>query len=342
MKQRFGKAVRLPLQGLARGNPVNSQTVALQMPNEMPPESPIETKEERPLRVFLIAGSQRRLHSCPGLDSKARALMLRMAALMPAGWQVDTEDIGNEHGKPKIQSCNACVSSSMALCVWPCNCYGPNSRSQPDLMWDLDLYGRLARADAWAIIGPVNWYAPSSNIKLMFDRLVCMNGGNPRPDLIDKKDTLKAQALERSPLWREISKNHLSGRTAAFFCYGDDGADEEDGKGMPKYLEHPEWFDASRHPMRGKHEREAYQGLVWQCRYSDIEVPDALWQCTLFGAGRIYADDQVDDMVKEKEGMAAFDGWVRAFIDHVRAKGIVPGVKEAGRSAQSTTNQSTK
>jgi hypothetical protein len=57
-----------------------------------------------------------------------------MAAVMPAGWQVDTEDIGNEHDKPTIQSCNACVSSSMALCVWPCNCYGPQSQTQPDLM----------------------------------------------------------------------------------------------------------------------------------------------------------------------------------------------------------------
>jgi hypothetical protein len=36
----------------------------------------------------------------------------------------------------------------MALCVWPCNCYGPHSETQPDLMWDVDLYGRLARADA--------------------------------------------------------------------------------------------------------------------------------------------------------------------------------------------------
>jgi len=305
-------------------------------------ESAIQRTEQRPLRVLLIAGSQRRLHSCPGLDSKARALMLRMAAMMPPGWQVDTEDIGNEHGKPKIQSCNACVSSSMALCVWPCNCYGPGSENQPDLMWNLDLYGRLARADAWAVIGPVNWYGTSSNLKLMFDRLVCMNGGNPRPDLIDKKDTLKAQALERSSLWREISRNHLSGRTAAFFCYGDDGANEEDGKGMPKHLEHPEWFDASQHPMRGKDERNAYQGLVWQCRYSDIEVPDALWRCTVFGAGKPYADDQVEDMVKEPTGMSAFEDWVRTFIAHVQKKGIVPGTKEAERSAQTTTNQDRK
>jgi len=117
-------------------------------------KSPLRPQEQRALRVLIIAGSQRRLHSCPGLDSKARALMLRMAAKLPAGWQIDVEDIGNEHGKAKIQSCNACVSSSMALCVWPCNCYGPRSETQPDLMWDLDLYGRLARADAWAVIGP--------------------------------------------------------------------------------------------------------------------------------------------------------------------------------------------
>ncbi len=298
----------------------------------------------RPLRVLLIAGSARRLHSCPGLDSKARALMHRMIGHLPAGWQVDHEDIGNEHGKPKIQSCNACVSSSMALCVWPCNCYGPRSETQPDLMWDLDLYGRLARADAWAIIGPVNWYAPSTNLKTMFDRLVCMNGGNPRPDLIDKKDTLKAQALERSARWKDLSKNHLAGRTAAFFCYGDNGANEEDKNGVPLKLTHPAWFDAAEQPFRGRDggERLAYEGLVWQCRYSDIEVPDKLWRHAIFGAGKPFADDQAEDMVKEKEPLAVFDRWCADFVAHVAGKGQVPGLKEAERSAQSTTNQDKK
>jgi hypothetical protein len=36
--------------------------------------------------------------------------MHRMAAGLPLGWQIDLEDLGNEHGKPKIQPCNACVS----------------------------------------------------------------------------------------------------------------------------------------------------------------------------------------------------------------------------------------
>ncbi|GJD99862.1 MULTISPECIES: NAD(P)H-dependent oxidoreductase [Methylobacterium] len=291
--------------------------------------------EERPLRVLVVAGSARRVDGCPGLDGKARALMHRMLGRLPAGWQVDHADIGNEHGKPKIQGCNGCVGSSMALCVWPCNCYGPNSDHQPDLMWDLKLYPRLARADAWAFIGPVWWYGPSTNLKALFDRLVCMSGGNPRPDLIDKKSTLKAQALEKSPLWRDLTRNHLEGRTAAFFCYGNAGGNELDADGRPRILAHKAWFDPGQEPYGGD-ERLAYQGLVWQCRYSGIEVPDTLWRHVPLGLGRAYADDQADDMVRETDAMARFDAWVDAFAAHVAQKGAVPGTTEAERGAQAT------
>ena len=291
--------------------------------------------EERPLRVLVIAGSQRRHNSCPGLDSKARALMHRMVAQLPPEWQVDQEDIGNQHGQPKIQACNACVSSSMALCVWPCNCYGPRSQTQPDLMWDLDLYGRLARTDAWAFIGPTNWYGPSSNFKLLFDRLVCAAGGNPRPDLINKKDTLKAQALERSPQWRRLTRNHLEGRTAAFFTYCDGGANEPGEDGRPRLIKRKDWFDPDQEPYRD--EKLAYQGLVWQCRYSGIEVPDALWTGGVFGEGKPYADDQADDMMAETDHLADFDAWTERFIAHVALKGIV-ATKNDERAAKSTTN----
>jgi NADPH-dependent FMN reductase len=261
--------------------------------------------------------------------------MHRIAAGLPLGWQIDLEDLGNEHGKPKIQSCNACVSSSMALCVWPCNCYGPHSDHQPDLLWDLDLYARLARADAWAFIGPINWYGPTSNFKLLFDRLVCMNGGNPRPDLIDKKNTLLAQALERSSQWRELSKNHLEGRSAAFFCYGDRGGADLDATGRPKILMHKEWFDPKEEPY--DKERNAYQGLVWQCRYSGVEVPDALWSYAEIGVGKLYADTQADSLENEPAALAAFDEWTRHFARHVESKGMVEGADDAARGAKSTT-----
>jgi hypothetical protein len=279
---------------------------------------------ERPLRVLLVAGSGRRQYNCPGVDSKARTLMLRMADRLPADWEIDYEDLANVYGRARIQSCNACVSTSMALCVWPCNCYAKGDSAEPDLMWDLDLYSRLDLADAWAIIGPVNWYAPTSNLKLFFDRLVCMNGGNPLEELIDHKNPEKAVELEHSPRWRELSVNHLEGRTAAFFGYGDGGGDELDADGRPRALRHPAWFDPKSEPFADM--RDAYAPLVWQCRYSGIEVPDELWTYVEFGHGKKYSDNQAEHMVQEPEVFAAFDAWTDRFAAIVGAKGRVePG-----------------
>jgi multimeric flavodoxin WrbA len=279
---------------------------------------------ERPFRVLIISGSDRRQYNCPGVDSKSRTLMLRMADRLPQEWEIDYEDIGNVYGRARIQSCNACVSTSMALCVWPCNCYEPDSSGEPDLMWDLDLYSRLDLADAWAIIGPVNWYAPTSNLKLMFDRLVCMNGGNPREDLIEHKNAELAMKLEHSAEWEQLSVNHLEGRTAGFFCYGDGGGDELDESGRPRNLRHPEYFDPEKEPFDDM--RDTHAGLVWQCRYSGIEVPDALWRYVEFGQGKKYSDNQAEHMATETNVFSDFDSWTDAFANFVSQKGkIEPG-----------------
>lgn len=274
---------------------------------------------ERPFRVLLIAGSDRRQYNCPGVDGKARAMMLRMAERLPQEWEIDYEDLGNVYARANIRSCNACVSTSMALCVWPCNCYEKGSKAEPDLMWDLDMYSRLDLADAWAIVGPVNWYAPSSNLKLMFDRLVCMSGGNPREDLIGHKDPEKAMLLEKSPQWETLTRNHLDGRTAAFFCYGDGGGDELDGTGRPSLLMRKQWFDPEHEPFDNM--RDAYAPLVWQCRYSGIEVPDQLWQYKEFGRGKKYSENQAEDI--DVDTWSAFDAFTDSFASFVGGKGKV-------------------
>lgn len=38
---------------------------------------------ERPFRVLLVSGSERRQYNCPGVDSKSRMLMLRMMERLP-------------------------------------------------------------------------------------------------------------------------------------------------------------------------------------------------------------------------------------------------------------------
>ncbi|MBX9739672.1 MAG: NAD(P)H-dependent oxidoreductase [Beijerinckiaceae bacterium] len=280
--------------------------------------------EKRPLRVLVIAGSDRRQYNCPGVDSKARWLALRLADRLPEDWEIDFEDLGNVFGRARIQSCNACVSTAMPLCVWPCNCYEKANKDEPDLMWDLDLYARLDLADAWAFVAPVNWYAPTSNMKLFFDRLVCMSGGNPREDLIDHKDPEMAMALESRPEWSELSRNHLEGRTAAFFSYSDAGADEIGGDGRPKILRHKPWFDPDKEPFADM--RDAYAPLVWQCRYSGVEAPDELWAHAPTGVGLPYSRNQSEHAIAETDFVRAFDDWGDRLMRHIAHKGPVkPG-----------------
>ena len=192
-------------------------------------------------------------------------------------------------------------------------------------MWNLDLYARLDLADAWIIIGPINWYAPSSSLKLMFDRLVCMSGGNPQEALIDHKNPEKAMQLEKSPQWKALSVNHLEGRTGAFFCYGDDGADETGEDGRPKALIHKEWLDPGSWSM-GR-DRDAYLPLVLQCRYSGIEVPEELWTAAHTGVGLPYGSDQSEQMVRDGDFMGTFEAWVQRVAAFIATKGKV----EAGR-----------
>lgn len=191
-------------------------------------------------------------------------------------------------------------------------------------MWDADLYARLDMADAWAIIGPANWYAPTGNLKLMFDRVVCMNGGNPDEKLIAHKDPEKAIALEHTKQWKELSINHLEGRTAGFFCYGDGGGDEMDKNNILKILGHKNYFDGTTEPFKVM--LQAYAPLVWQCRYGGIEIPEQLWEYALSGREKKYSDHQSKDVIDDKEYMGKFANWVKNFEMFVVTKGKVqPG-----------------
>lgn len=278
------------------------------------------------MRVLVIAGSSRKATNCPAADSKASFFIERVKKRLPQNWEVDIFNLGNDYVLPKIQSCNACVSTSMALCVWPCNCYKRHGFAEPDLMWDEDVYGRVYAADAVMVCAPVNWYGPTSSIKLMFDRLVCANGGNPREDLINHKDGNLAARLEHSHAWKELSLNHLEGRTAAFFVYGDDGGDELGKDSSPIILRHKSYFSPEDESKLGK--LIPYYGpIIWQCRYSGIEVPDGLVREIVFGGDGKYSDNQIEQLKGNNEILAIFDKWVEDVKIFVEAKGKVPGSK---------------
>jgi hypothetical protein len=62
-----------------------------------------------------------------------------------------------------------------------------------------------------------DWYQAPSTLKLMIDRLVCADGGNPDPTSTGGKDAKRAKALELKG-WHY--PRHLAGRTFAVVVHG--------------------------------------------------------------------------------------------------------------------------
>ena len=175
----------------------------------------------RPPRILLINCSSRSEHTCPGEMSKSwRLLEVAREALVAAGpTDIETLDLArlaSEYGR-KIHPCKACFSTAAALCHWPCSCYPNHSLGQVQ-DWMNDIYPMWVAADGIMIITPVNWYQVSSPLKLMMDRLVCADGGNPDPTLTGGKNAKKAKEVELSG-WDY--PRHLSGRLFSVVVHGD-------------------------------------------------------------------------------------------------------------------------
>jgi multimeric flavodoxin WrbA len=68
------------------------------------------------------------------------------------------------------------------------------------------------------ILCPVHWYQAPSSLKLMIDRLVCADGGNPDPTLTGGKNPQRAKEVELKG-WHY--PRHLAGRVFSVVVHGD-------------------------------------------------------------------------------------------------------------------------
>jgi len=171
-------------------------------------------------RVLVIAGGARNEHTCPGEQSKTQRLVSEACdALRTKGAHVDLLDLSEltaEYGRV-IHPCKGCVSTAMPLCHWPCSCYPNHGLGQtPD--WMSEIYPRWVAAHGVAIITPTYYYQAPATLKLMMDRMVCSDGGNPDPSTTHGKDPAKAKAIELAG-WG--FPKHLSGRAFAVVTHGD-------------------------------------------------------------------------------------------------------------------------
>jgi multimeric flavodoxin WrbA len=171
-------------------------------------------------RVLLIIGSARNDGTCPGEVSKTfRLTKIARKVFEEARFDVDTLDLSlltSEYGK-RIYPCKGCVATAMPLCHWPCSCY-PNHALGQTGDWMAEIYERWTAAHGVVILTPVYWYQVPSTLKLMIDRLVCADGGNPDPTSTSGKNAAKAKALELSG-WSY--PKHLAGRVYGLVVHGD-------------------------------------------------------------------------------------------------------------------------
>jgi multimeric flavodoxin WrbA len=171
-------------------------------------------------RVLLVCGAPRNDGSCPGEMSKTYRLAgIAAETLRKAGIETDLLDLSlvTSDYRRHIHPCKGCVSTAMPLCHWPCSCY-PNHALGQTHDWMAEIYERWTAAHGVLIVTPVHWYQVPSVLKLMIDRLVCADGGNPDVSSTSGKNVDQAKALEMAG-WPY--PKHLAGRAYGVVVHGD-------------------------------------------------------------------------------------------------------------------------
>ena len=194
-------------------------------------------------RVLIICGSARNDGTCPGEISKTwRLTEIAKRVVMGLGAHADVLDLSlvtSEYGRA-IQPCKGCVSSAMPLCHWPCSCYPNHALNQAD-DWMAEIYERWVAAHGVIILAPTYWYQSPSPLKLMIDRLVCADGGNPDPTTTHGKTVAEAKRIEQQG-W-DYPK-HVAGRAYGVVVHGDVAGVETHRRNLTDWLEWMGLIDA--------------------------------------------------------------------------------------------------
>ena len=196
-----------------------------------------------PSRVLVVCGSARNDGTCPGEMSKTwRFTQWAREVIEAAGVEADVLDLSrvtSDYGRA-IHPCKGCVGTAMPLCHWPCTCYPNHSLGQAD-DWMAEIYERWVAAHGIVIIAPTYWYQSPSPLKLMIDRLVCADGGNPDPTTTHGKKAAEAKAIEEKG-W-DYPK-HVAGRAYGVFVHGDVAGIESHRRNLSDWLDWMGLIDA--------------------------------------------------------------------------------------------------
>jgi intein/homing endonuclease/multimeric flavodoxin WrbA len=180
-----------------------------------------------------------------------------------------------------------CEGFEVHNCHWQCDCFIKGSKVAPDLLKELDVYDHLEQSDAFVILSPIHWHSLTSQIKLLFDRLVCANLTLTHDDAIklmgegNIKNSDITGKFAKSAKHTDMLRNHLEGKVCAFYVHGDAGADEY------KNGDFPEAYDVLDDGFTNN-AKNVVMPYVMQMKYSGIFVPDELIEAFYVNKGLDY------------------------------------------------------
>jgi len=229
-------------------------------------------------KILIFQGSPRSEHSCANMKSKSEKLCQYLIDKWSPFANLEVIDLSPINGV--VQPCKGCVSTANGMhCHWSCSCFGPE---MGDLMYDAFIYDKLEECDGFLIVSPIHWHSVSTQVKAMFDRLVCCNQTITKEQAVEifgKGNTKNSKLTGRAELskkYRHLLKNHLEGKWVGFVVHGDDGANDYEG-------ETPPWTNESMWNVRN-----CVMPLVYQSRYSGMKCPDDLVEAIYINKGLPY------------------------------------------------------
>lgn len=239
--------------------------------------------------VVLFQGSPRDKGTCSGMDSKTDTIIEYMVDSWSPFINFKVINLSvNQHNKPIIQPCKGCVSTAGGYhCHFPCSCYNKGDQKTPDLLHELDVYKLLQECDAFIIVSPIHWHSLTSQIKTLFDRLVCINLTMDVWDAINVigregiKDPKVTGKLSKERKYDSLLRNHLEGKVAGFYVHGDDGADDYHDRELPPS------YDVMDDGFQNN-PKNVVMPFINQLKYSGVYVPDELVQAFYTNKGVDY------------------------------------------------------
>lgn len=246
-------------------------------------------------KILIFQGSPRSKNNCADGTSKSEKLVQYLLNKWSPFANLDVIDLSVKD--IIIQPCRGCISTANGMhCHWQCSCYELGSETKPDLMYEAFIYDKLEKCDGFLVISPIHWHSVSTQVKAMFDRLVCANLTITQEEALEifgKGNTKNSELTGRAELskkYKHLLKNHLEGKWAAFLVHGDNGANDYEGQTPP-------WTNESMWNVL-----DCVMPLVYQCRYSGMLCPDDLVEAFYINQGLPYyqANLQTSDELLER------------------------------------------